>query len=582
MVQVIKMSCYNYYDGSYRLNRVTGTIALDSARNASRTNNFVYDASGRMVADSSKNLSVEYDPNGMPVSFLQTSDSSIWRELMVYDPSGWRIATFAYENDTLQVIRTDIMVGGKKALERHRVYVANDSSIAEYRMIQGKSGIVGRILPDSSKEWYIKDYQGSLVMTLVDNGPGNVFAYELYGAQKKIQVSGDSPAEQYTGKEYNERTELYYYGMRFFDPVFGIWMTPDPARQYMSLYAFGGDPINALDLYGLWKISLGIITIGYENGGFTAGVGFALDVGNSSFGVDIDFGYSHNFGNGSNTYSANVGASANIGIFNVGANLGYAYNDQTGGTLSYGIRGGAYGVGAGIGGAQYWDTHGDYLGSTLYVETYAGAFGAEAYTGYEWGFSGMEGRGLYTGARAWGAHAEYAQNGGFDWGASITATYFMEKRDIEENARKKYKLSDKWVGININGFDVVKYDHSNRNMNQPMGRDWKNKEEFIAYANDNNLSYGTYGDEASAFHNPDINEKMWMAEKGKEPVGTAWNIKYGESGFSSKRSGLPSYIPSIEGVFNKRNGSNAGASYNYGNNHISHLAFDILPWLIMD
>ena len=119
-------------------------------------------------------------------------------------------------------------------------------------------------------------------------------------------------------------------------------------------------------------------------------------------------------------------------------------------------------------------------------------------------------------------------------------------------------------------------------MNQPMGRDWKNKEEFIAYANDNNLSYGTYGDEASAFHNPDINEKMWMAEKGKEPVGTAWNIKYGESGFSSKRSGLPSYIPSIEGVFNKRNGSNAGASYNYGNNHISHLAFDILPWLIMD
>ena len=55
---------YNYYDGSYRLNRVTGTIALDSARNASRTNNFVYDASGRMVADSSKNLSVEYDPYG--------------------------------------------------------------------------------------------------------------------------------------------------------------------------------------------------------------------------------------------------------------------------------------------------------------------------------------------------------------------------------------------------------------------------------------------------------------------------------------------------------------------------------------
>lgn len=241
---------YNYYDDSYRLNRVTGSTALDSARNASRTNNFVYDASGRMTADSSKNLSVEYDPYGMPVSFVQTSDLSIWRELMVYDPSGWRIATFAYENDALQAIRTDIMVGGKKALERHRVYVANDSSIAEYRMIQGKSGIVGRILPDSSKEWYIKDYQGSLVMTLMENGTGNVFVYEPYGTQKKIQVSGDSPAEQYTGKELDERVGLYYYGARFFDPVFGVWLSPDAAKQFDNPFYFGGNPVNYVDVDG--------------------------------------------------------------------------------------------------------------------------------------------------------------------------------------------------------------------------------------------------------------------------------------------------------------------------------------------
>ena len=272
---------YNYYDDSYRLNRVTGSIALDSARNASRTNNFVYDASGRMIADSSKNLSVEYDPYGMPVSFVQMSDSSIWRELMVYDPSGWRIATFAYENDALQAIRTDIMVGGKKALERHRIYVANDSSVTEYRMIQGKSGIVGRILPDSSKEWYIKDYQGSLVMTLVDNGPGNVLAYELYGAQKKIQVSGDSPAEQYTGKELNERVGLYYYGARFFDPVLGIWMTPDPARQYMNLYAFGGDPVNKVDRDGRfsWKKAVGFVVAEVLTGGGVSASASALTLG---------------------------------------------------------------------------------------------------------------------------------------------------------------------------------------------------------------------------------------------------------------------------------------------------------------
>lgn len=448
---------YNYYDDSYRLNRVTGAIALDSARNASRANNFLYDASGRMVADSSKNLSVKYDLFGLPVTFVHTLDSSIWRELMVYDASGWRVAVLAYENDSLRATRTDIMVDGKKVLERHRAYTANDSSITEYRMIQGKSGIVGRILPDSSKEWYIKDYQGSLVMTVADNGTGNVFAYEPYGAQQKIQVSGDSPAEQYTGKELDERVGLYYYGARFFDPILGIWMTPDPARQYLSLYAFGGDPINSLDLYGLWKIGFGI-TIGWENGGFTLGTGVACDVGNESFGVNLDIGYSHNLGNGSNTYSANAGAAANIGIFNVGANLGYAYNDQTGGALSYGIRGGAYGFGGGIGGAQYWDIHGSYLGSTLYVETYAGAFGAEAYTGYEWGFGGMEGRAFYTGARAWGAHAEYAQNGGFNWGlqAQVSAIYdFDHPSDIDRNKlQEAYDLQKDYPGGEVAFSDV--------------------------------------------------------------------------------------------------------------------------------
>lgn len=266
---------YNYYDESYRLNRVTGSTALDSARNASGTNNFVYDASGRMTADSSKKLSVEYDPYGMPVSFVQTLDSSVWRELMVYDVSGWRVASLAYENDSLRVIRTDIMVGGRKVLERRMAYSANDSSVAEYRMIQGKSGIVGRILPDSSKEWYIKDYQGSLVMTLVDNGTGNVFAYEPYGAQQKIQVSGESPAEQYTGKELNERVGLYYYGARFFDPILGIWMTPDPARQYMNLYAFGGDPVNKIDRDGRklsfsWKKALGYVAADIFTGGFVS------------------------------------------------------------------------------------------------------------------------------------------------------------------------------------------------------------------------------------------------------------------------------------------------------------------------
>ena len=577
---------YNYAPGSYKVTDVSGKIALDSTRDASRRNNFIYDASGRVVSDSSKSMLMEYDMSGSMVRYSVDNGNGAWKAVNVYDQSGWRVGVLSFRNDTLLSVRTDLMIDGMKELERRLDVIHNTAN--EYRMTYGASGILGRVMPDGSREWYVKDYQGSLVMTFVNDAIGNVVSYEPFGSQKRLQVNGDVPAEQYTGMELDEVSGLYYFGARFFDPILAIWMTPDPARQYLNPYGYGGDPINAIDLYGLWKFGLGI-TIGWEHGGFTLGVGAACDVGTDRFGVSIDVGASHNFKDGSNTYSAAVGASINIGIVGIGANVGYSYNTISGSALNYGVRGSIYGAGIGVKGANYWDASGNYMGGTLGVETFYGAFGAEVYTGYEWGYSGMQGRGLYTGASAWGAHAEFTNIGtskwGFDWGASVTTTYFVEKKEIDKDNVNKYKLSkkdQKWVGVEINGFEIVRYDHSNRNRNQPLGRDWKNKEEFIAYADANNMSYGTYGDEASAFHEPGVNEKMWMAEKGKEPVGTAWKVKYGESGFTAERGGLPSYIPSIEGVFNRRNGSNAGASYNYGNNYISHFAFDILPWLIMD
>ena len=137
---------------------------------------------------------------------------------------------------------------------------------------------------------------------------------------------------------YDGEHGKYYFGARYFDPFFGMWMSPDPAGQFANPYTYGGDPLNYVDLYGLWSIGFGF-TIGWENGGFTAGVGVALDIGSNQLGVDLKLGAYHNFGNGSNTVSANAGVAVNIGIVGVGANLGYAYNTLSGGTLSYGIRG---------------------------------------------------------------------------------------------------------------------------------------------------------------------------------------------------------------------------------------------------
>ena len=116
------------------------------------------------------------------------------------------------------------------------------------------TGALGRENAGGGREWYVKDYQCSLVMTVVNDAVGNVIAYEPYGAQKLLQADGDLPSEQYTGKEYDGRLGLTYFGARYFDPSFALWLTPDPAGQYLNPYSYGGDPVNFIDGDGRWGI----------------------------------------------------------------------------------------------------------------------------------------------------------------------------------------------------------------------------------------------------------------------------------------------------------------------------------------
>ena len=89
------------------------------------------------------------------------------------------------------------------------------------------TGALGRENAGGGREWYVKDYQGSLVMSVVDGGVGSALVYEPFGFQRQLRVSGDVPAEQYTGKEYDGRLGLTYFGARYFDPSFALWLTPD-------------------------------------------------------------------------------------------------------------------------------------------------------------------------------------------------------------------------------------------------------------------------------------------------------------------------------------------------------------------
>ncbi|MBC6419525.1 MAG: hypothetical protein GDA44_12510, partial [Prochloron sp. SP5CPC1] len=82
----------------------------------------------------------------------------------------------------------------------------------------------------------------------------------------------DAFRPKFTGKEYDSKSELYYFGARYYDGHLGRFLSPDPARQYFSPYVYGnGDPLSGIDPNGAQFITLLIIGIGALVGAYMGG-----------------------------------------------------------------------------------------------------------------------------------------------------------------------------------------------------------------------------------------------------------------------------------------------------------------------
>src|SRR5574344_1873747 len=195
---------------------------------------------------------------------------------------------------------------------------------------------------------------------------------------------------------------------------------------YVNPYSYGGDPLNYIDPTGMWAIGLGLV-VGWDNkSGWSFGVGAAAD-----FEI-IGANFSYTF-NQDGSKSLNLGVNANIPIqtpwvyLEINMGLGFSMNSYSGATLSThgGLCVGEVGLCGGVenGGSLYWDRGGSFMGATVYAGVYAslGYGAARVSAGYEAGLFGMEGRGLYAGASAGGLYAQYAQNGGLNFGGSFQA-----------------------------------------------------------------------------------------------------------------------------------------------------------------
>ena len=75
-------------------------------------------------------------------------------------------------------------------------------------------------------------------------------AYYPYGTLIDLAHDNAEDSRRWQSKEFDSDINKYYFGARFYDPLFGLWLTPDPAGQFANPYTYGGDPLNYIDPNG--------------------------------------------------------------------------------------------------------------------------------------------------------------------------------------------------------------------------------------------------------------------------------------------------------------------------------------------
>ena len=110
----------------------------------------------------------------------------------------------------------------------------------------------GYIANDTTKEetfFYHSDHLGST--SYITDDKANITQYDAYLPYGELLVDEHSSSEElpykFNGKQFDEETDLYYYGARYMNPVASIWYGVDPlVEKYLNIGSYvycAGNPV---------------------------------------------------------------------------------------------------------------------------------------------------------------------------------------------------------------------------------------------------------------------------------------------------------------------------------------------------
>jgi RHS repeat-associated protein len=91
----------------------------------------------------------------------------------------------------------------------------------------------------------------------------NTYTYAAFGGDSPANTETVANSFHFTGREYDPETKLYYYRARYYDPLWGRFLSEDPIGMNGggNVYRFAvNDPTSVRDQSGMWPVSLSATT----------------------------------------------------------------------------------------------------------------------------------------------------------------------------------------------------------------------------------------------------------------------------------------------------------------------------------
>ncbi len=171
---------------------------------------------------------------------------------VTYDEAGNRL-WYSVDNRVRDEKWIEVTLPGIGVFKSQDVDAANPA----YELVR-QDLVAGAYRDASGKAHFpVLDAQGSVRGYVTKSGLESAYDYYPYGTVVEVSPNAGDDNKRWQSKEFDNEHGKYYFGSRYFDPFFGMWMSPDPAGQFANPYTYGGDPVNFVDPNGEEAITTG-------------------------------------------------------------------------------------------------------------------------------------------------------------------------------------------------------------------------------------------------------------------------------------------------------------------------------------